>query len=475
MNNLNTNLTQTEELQLNQREIYKLLAISPIDGRYYKYTSILRNYFSEYAFIKYRLYIEIEYLIFLLENKRVLQSINLEDIFNKYSLTEIFRIIKNIYINFNPEECLKIKEIEKKTNHDVKSIEYYIKNKLLEYKLDNLVPFIHFGLTSQDINNTATPLSLKYFINDKYNKILESIIKKLTQKSYNWGSIVMITKTHGQPATPSTLGKEFKVFAYRLEQQMTLLVNTKFWGKFGGATGNLNAHLVAYPFINWVNFSNSFINYLGLERVKHTTQIDNYENLSTIFDNIKRINLILIDLCRDIWLYISMNYLKLKIYKNEIGSSTMPHKVNPINFENAEGNLLFANSILEFLSRKLPISRLQRDLTDSTVLRNLGVVFGHIVIAYQNILIGLDKIEANKEEIKKVLLDNRIVIAEGIQTVLRRYNYPNAYEKVKEFTRKNKKFTRKDFDEFIESLDCTNKVKQILKNISVENYIGFVC
>ncbi len=306
-----------------------------------------------------------------------------------------------------------------------------------------------------------------------YTSVLQSIISDLNDKSKLWKDIVMITKTHGQPATPSTFGKEIKVFSYRLDKQFLLLKNITYYGKFGGATGNLNAHKLTFPNINWVEFSEKFLKDLGLTRNNFTTQIDNYENLSTIFDNLKRINTILIDMCRDIWLYISMNYLKLKVNKSEVGSSTMPHKVNPINFENAEGNLMYANSILEFFSRKLPVSRLQRDLTDSTVLRNLGTVFGHILISFKNILNGLYKIDINKEKITKDIQKNKIVIAEAIQTILRKYKFPNAYEIVKSFTRKHKQFTTQEFNTFIDSLDCSNQIKLELKAISIENYIGY--
>jgi len=441
----------------------QLLAISPIDGRYFRYTSILKDYFSEYALFKYRLSIEIKYLV------------NLIKILNPRDVTIICIIpkIEEILTNFSPKECMEIKIIEKKINHDVKAVEYYIKNKLLEKELNDIIPLIHFGLTSQDINNTATPISIKDFIQKPYSELLKTIIKDLNIKSELWKNVVIITRTHGQPATPSTFGKEMKVFSYRIEKQYGILKNIKYWGKFGGASGNLNAHMLAYPDIDWIKFSENFLQTLGLNRNKYTTQIDNYENLSNIFDSLKRINTILIDMCRDIWLYISMEYLILKSNKDEIGSSTMPHKINPINFENAEGNLMFANSILEFLSRKLPISRLQRDLTDSTILRNLGTVFGHILISFNNILSGLSKVDINRIKIEEDICKHRVVISEGIQTILRKHNYSDAYEKMKDFTRKNKKFTKTDLNEFIHNLKCPTEIENELLEISVYNYIGY--
>jgi len=440
----------------------ELLSVSPIDGRYAKYTSELKNYFSEYSLFKYRLLIELKYLI------AFLTVIRPNKIYNFIS-----KKINNIYEDFTVEECLKIKHLENKINHDVKAVEYYIKNKFEMIGLKEFGNFVHFGLTSQDINNTAIPLSIKEFTEDIYYKLTNNILRDLDSKSDKWKEIIFITRTHGQPATPSTFGKEIKVFSYRIKKQYEILKNIKYWSKFGGSTGHFNAHKLAYPKINWIDFSNKLIENLGLHRNKYTTQIDNYENLSNYFDCVKRINLILIDLCRDIWYYISMEYFTLKINKNEVGSSTMPHKINPINFENAEGNLMLTNSILEFMSRKLPISRLQRDLTDSTILRNLGSVFGYILIAFKNIISGLNKIDINKNKIEKDKKKYYVVISEGIQTILRKYNYSNAYEKLKNITRTNNYLTKKNLDDFIINLECSGKIKNKLLKISVDNYIGY--
>ena len=434
-----------------------ILATSSIDGRYKNITYILENYFSEYALFKYRVKVEIEYFIKLC-NKLNIKSIN-ENYLNQ---------IKD---EFNQEECLKIKQIETRINHDVKSVEMYIGNHFTEnnHQHKNL---IHFGLTSQDINNVSISLSIKDYLNDIYFNKLDKIINLIKSKANLWKSNVMISRTHGQSAVPTTMGKEFNVFFYRLERELKNLKTLQIYSKFGGAVGNMNAHYLAYPSNNWENFANTFLNNMGLKRNEYTTQIDNYENLSIIFDNIKRINTILVDMCRDIWTYISMDYLKQKINEEEVGSSTMPQKVNPINFENAEGNLMMSISMLEFLSRKLPISRLQRDLTDSTVLRNLGIVFGWCEIAYHNIIIGLQKININNEKINEDNNNNLSVLTEGYQTLLRKWGDENAYNKLKNFSRTNNKLTKQNFNNFINTLDLDNEKKKEMINIKIENYIG---
>ena len=437
-----------------------LLCISPIDGRYYSYTEKLRNYFSEYALIYYRTYIEITYLHKLSSKLNLLSNIERET-------------LKSIILNFSIDDAIQIKELEKSTNHDIKAIEYFIGEKCKTLGLKHIISFIHFGLTSQDINNTAIPLLINKYVINVYYQDINNIITKINTLAFSAPFITILSHTHGQPASPTSFGKELKVFSYRLEKQFNQLKKIKYWAKFGGAVGNFNAHHIAYPNINWVKFSDEYISSIGLERNKYTTQIDNYENLSTLFDNLVRINLILIDMCRDIWSYISMEYLKYKVVENEVGSSTMPHKVNPINFENAEGNLLMANAILTFLSQKLPISRLQRDLTDSTVLRNVGVAFGHITIAFKNIMKGLDKLDINLEKINKDLDKNIVVISEAIQTILRKYNYPNAYEILKKLTRNNNKITKYTIQEFIDSLEIPSYIKQEMMMITSYNYVGY--
>jgi adenylosuccinate lyase len=445
-------------------ELNSLTAISPIDGRYRVKTDVLSKYFSEFALIKYRLRVEIEYLISLGDN-------NLEGF---PSFTDKQRDnLREIYKNFKLSDAEKIKDIEKLTNHDVKAVEYFIKECLDSIDLSDIKEFVHFGLTSQDINNTANPLSLMEASNDviipEFEKLVEAVFNKLEE----WNDISMLAKTHGQPASPTKLGKEFMVFKVRLDRQLEALRASVFYGKFGGATGNFNAHLVAYPEIDWVLFSNNFLKEsLGLKRLKYTTQIDHYDTLAEYMDNLKRINTICLDLCKDIWMYISMNYFSQKVVKGEVGSSTMPHKVNPIDFENAEGNLGIANSILEHLSSKLPISRLQRDLTDSTVLRNIGVPLGHILIALKSIQKGWSKLMVNREVINKDLDDNWAVVGEAIQTILRREAYPNPYEKLKELTRNNEKITKDNILVFIESLDISERVKEELRAISPFNYTG---
>lgn len=433
-----------------------ILSITSIDGRYRSITHDLEKYFSEYGLFKYRVKVEIEYLIKLCETLNI--SIN-----NEY--------LKSIINNFSKDECMKIKQIESKTNHDVKSVELYIGNKLNEIK-DYRKNLIHFGLTSQDINNVSISLSIKDYLSELYIKNINKIINFINQRETEWKDIVMISRTHGQPAVPTTMGKEFKVFSYRLQKELNNLQKIEIYSKFGGAVGNLNAHFLSYPDIDWENFANTFLNSIGLKRNQFTTQIDNYESLSIVFDNIKRINTILVDMCRDIWTYISMDYLKQKINKEEVGSSTMPQKVNPINFENAEGNLLMSINMLEFLSRKLPISRLQRDLTDSTVLRNLGLVFGWCEIAYHNINVGLQKININQEKITSDNNNNLSVLTEGYQTMLRKWGDQNAYDKLKGLSRTNNKLTQDDLDDFVNSLDLTEDKKNELNKIKIENYIG---
>ena len=437
-----------------------LLHISPIDGRYSNYTSNLQKYFSEYALIYYRIFIEISYL------KSLSSTLNLTDI-SKHA------ILDTITNDFSYNVAKRVKEYEKITNHDIKAIEYYIAEKCKELNMSHMIPYIHYGLTSQDINNTAIPLLLKNYINNIYLPDLKEIVSKLYFFTKEWQHIVILSHTHGQPASPTTFGKEIQVFLYRIKKQIKILEGVKFWAKFGGAVGNFNAHVSAYPNINWVDFSNKYIQSIGLNRNKYTTQIDNYENLSVLFDSIIRINLILVDFCRDIWSYISMEYLKCKPVKNEVGSSTMPNKVNPIQFENAEGNLLLANSILTFLSQKLPISRLQRDLTDSTVLRNIGVGFGYTKIAFINIIRGLEKIDINIEIINNKLENNWVIISEAIQTILRKNNYPDAYELLKNLTRENNHISKYDIHKFIEQLDVPSNIKIELMNITPYNYIGY--
>ena len=443
----------------------KLTAISPIDGRYRSKTNELSKYFSEFALIKYRTLVEIEYFIGLCEYPLP----QLKNIDKKI----IFKKLRAIYRNFNLQDAQKVKDIEKITNHDVKSVEYFIKEKFDELQLQKYKEFIHFGLTSQDINNTAVPYSLQLAIKDEYFPILEKFIRQLYDIASEWADIPMLARTHGQPASPTRLGKEIEVFIERIQKQMGLLRLIPFSAKFGGATGNFNAHVVAYPKINWEEFGNSFINHvLNLERCQTTTQIEHYDNMAALFDNLKRINVILIDFCRDIWTYISMNYFSQKINKNEVGSSAMPHKINPIDFENAEGNLGIANAIFEHLSAKLPISRLQRDLTDSTVTRNIGIPLAHTILSFKSIQKGLTKLIVNKPVIMNDLDNNWAVVAEAIQTILRRENYPNPYEALKELTRKNEKITKNTISKFINNLDVNDNIKQELLNITPFNYIG---
>jgi adenylosuccinate lyase len=450
-------------LNSENKMITQLACISPIDGRYYSKTKELRPYFSEYGFFSYRLNVEISYLYHLL---LMLMS-------KGYIVQDNILDIKKIATEFSMEECIKIKNIEKTINHDVKAIEYYIRSKMNEFKLSQYNSFIHFGLTSQDINNTALPLTIKGAIENTYNPSIVSVINKLNKKIAKWKDVVIISKTHGQPATPTTFGKELRVYTYRLQKQLDMLNSTSYYGKIGGATGNLNAHICAYPNIDWCGFMDTFLKSFNILRNKYTTQIDNYENLSTIFDNLKRINSILIDLCQDMWLYISYEYLKLSINNNEVGSSTMPHKVNPINFENAEGNLMMANSLFEFLSRKLPVSRLQRDLTDSTVIRNIGTAFGHTLIGLANIQTGLTKITINNTAIDLDKSKHQVVLIEGIQTILRKHGYADAYEKCKRFSRKNENLNILDLEDFLLNLDVNEDIKKELESmLDINKYIG---
>jgi adenylosuccinate lyase len=445
-------------------EFSSLTAISPVDGRYHKQTAPLAAYFSEYALIQYRVLIEIEYFIALAELP-IPQMKGAISVAHKQAL-------RDIYLNFTEADALRVKDIEKTTNHDVKAVEYLIKEKLAELDLTAVSEFIHFGLTSQDINNTAIPLSLLDANVKTMVPGLEEVITKLKSLAKAWKNIPMLAHTHGQPASPTKLGKEVLVFVERLETQLNQLKAIPYNAKFGGATGNFNAHHVAYGKINWVDFSNKFLGGLGLTRSQYTTQIEHYDNLAAMFDCYKRLNTILMDMCRDFWQYISMEYFKQQLKKGEVGSSAMPHKVNPIDFENAEGNLGIANAIFEHLSAKLPISRLQRDLTDSTVLRNVGVPLSHTLIAYNSILKGLNKLLLNEPALNNHLEQNWAVCAEAIQTILRREGYPKPYEALKDLTRTNSKVTQKSLHAFIDKLKVTAKIKTELKKITPHNYTG---
>jgi len=444
--------------------VNSLNSISPIDGRYHNNTIKLSGYFSEKAFIRYRIIVEIEYFISLVE-------IPLPQL--KSFPTKKIKDLKNIYEKFTVDDALEVKRIEKKTNHDVKAIEYFLKNKFDLIGISQFKEFIHFGLTSQDINNTSIPLSIKNAINEEYFPNINEVLSNLNKLSNESKNIPMLARTHGQPASPTKMGKEIMVFIERLENQMKVLMSIPNAAKFGGATGNYNAHVVSYPKINWRNFSSNFLETkFGLKHSFPTTQIEHYDYFSSQCDSLRRINNILIDMCRDIWHYISMDYFKQKILKNEVGSSAMPHKVNPIDFENAEGNLGVANSLFIHLSQKLPISRLQRDLTDSTTLRNIGVPFAHTIIAFKSLNRGLSKLFINKDKISKDLEENWSVVAEGIQTMLRREGYFGAYEKLKELTRINKKINQTIINEFINSLDISSEIKKDLKKITPFNYVG---
>ncbi|MFW9597541.1 MAG: adenylosuccinate lyase [Paludibacter sp.] len=441
-----------------------LNAISPVDGRYRTKSADYANYFSEYALIRYRVQVEVEYFIALCEIPLQQVSKVPGDIYPK---------LRKIYQDFSEADAQRIKDIEKVTNHDVKAVEYFLKEKFDVLKLEDFKEFIHFGLTSQDINNTSVPLSVKEALIQVYYPEMDALIQELQHMADEWRDVSMLAKTHGQPASPTRLGKEIMVFVYRLEQQLSQLKKVPVSAKFGGATGNFNAHKVTYPAIDWRKFGNDFLSEkLGLEREQWTTQISNYDNLAAQFDALKRINTILIDFCRDIWSYVSMEYFKQKIKAGEVGSSAMPHKVNPIDFENAEGNLGMANAIFEYLSSKLPVSRLQRDLTDSTVLRNVGVPFAHSLIATQSIRKGLSKLLLNELAIYRDLDNTWAVVAEGIQTILRREGYPQPYEALKALTRTNEAITERSIAEFIDTLAIDDTVKQELKRISPRNYTG---
>ena len=455
---MNTDYSISMELNL-------LTAISPVDGRYRGKTAPLAEYFSEYALIRYRVRVEIEYFIALCE----LPLPQLAD-FD----TTLFDRLRDIYRKFDERQAARVKDIEKVTNHDVKAVEYFIKEEFDKIGgLDAFKEFIHFGLTSQDINNTSVPLSVKEALTDVYIPLVEELIAQLREYADEWAEIPMLAKTHGQPASPTRLGKEVMVFVYRLEEQLATLRNSKFTAKFGGATGNYNAHHVAYPSYDWKAFGNRFVSEkLGLEREQFTTQISNYDHLGGVFDALRRINTIIIDLDRDFWMYISMEYFKQKIKAGEVGSSAMPHKVNPIDFENSEGNLGIANAILQFLAQKLPVSRLQRDLTDSTVLRNIGVPLGHGVIAIESTLKGLRKLILNEDKLTEDLDNTWAVVAEAIQTILRREAYPHPYEALKALTRTNKHMTESSIHEFIQGLNVSDAVKQELMAITPSNYTG---
>ena len=452
------------EQQHKMTTLTELNAISPIDGRYRSKTQSLSNYFSEEALIKYRVLVEIEYFISLCE-------IPLPQLKNVDA--SLFDSLRNIYKNFSTENAQAIKDIEKTTNHDVKAVEYFIKTAFDNLGLSEYKEFIHFGLTSQDINNTAIPLSTKEAFQEVYLKSLIELTSKLKELSVEWKDIPMLARTHGQPASPTRLGKEIAVFVERLEEQMRLLFNIPFAAKFGGATGNFNAHHVAYKNIDWKEFGKNFVEgNLGLQHSFPTTQIEHYDHFAAFFDALKRINTIIIDLDRDIWTYVSMDYFKQKIKEGEVGSSAMPHKVNPIDFENAEGNLGMANALFHHLSTKLPISRLQRDLTDSTVLRNLGVPFAHTLIAYESLLKGISKLTLNKAAIEKDLEDNWLVVAEGIQTILRREGVHNSYEILKDFTRRPEKMGEEQMQRFITELNVSDDVKEELLKLSPSSYTG---
>jgi len=445
-------------------KLEELTAISPIDGRYRNKISELAQYFSEYGLIKYRVQVEVEYFIALCS----IPLKQLQDFDNKN-----FEDLRNIYTNFQVKEALRVKEIEGITNHDVKAVEYFLKEKFDALGLEKFKEFIHFGLTSQDINNTAFPYSLKEASQKILFPLIEGVISSLTKLSNEWSEVSMLARTHGQPASPTKLGKEIRVFTERLNSQFNLIQKIPFSAKFGGATGNFNAHLVAYPEIDWVKFSNNLVNNtLGLSRSQTTTQIEHYDNIAAYMDNLKRINNIFIDLDRDIWSYISMNYFKQKIKKDEVGSSAMPHKVNPIDFENSEGNFGMSNAQCDFLSSKLPISRLQRDLTDSTVIRNIGIPVSYTVIALKSLSKGLNKLLLNEEMINYDLEENWIVISEAIQTILRREGYPNPFEVLKDLTRTNKKINKEVIRSFIDSLNISTEVKEELKQITPYNYTG---
>ncbi|MFN5634455.1 MAG: adenylosuccinate lyase [Flavobacteriia bacterium] len=441
-----------------------LTAISPVDGRYQRKTNELQPYFSEFGLIRYRVMVEVEYFI-------ALASFGIEPLAD--FPVEKFGALREIYHRFTEEDALWIKNTEKVTNHDVKAVEYFLKEKMRELELEKYLEFIHFGLTSQDINNTSVPLSLRDAILEQYLPLMEQLTGRLTHLQEEWKDIPMLARTHGQPASPTRLGKEIKVFTERLSVQLDQLKRIQFSAKFGGATGNFNAHHVAFPQHDWVEFANQFVDsILGLKRSQTTTQIEHYDNLAALFDCLKRINTIILDLDRDMWTYISMEYFKQKLKEGEIGSSAMPHKVNPIDFENSEGNIGIANALFEHLSSKLPVSRLQRDLTDSTVLRTIGMPFAHTFIAVKSTIVGLDKLLLNEAAFQKDLENNWAVVAEAIQTVLRREGYPKPYEALKGLTRKNEAVTKESVHRFVDELPISNELKTELKAISPQNYTG---
>lgn len=450
---------------------FSLMAVSPIDGRYASKAAPLREYFSEFALIRNRVRVEIEYFI-------ALCSIPLPQLSNFGEGTgktreELFAALRDIYRNLTPEEASRVKEIEKVTNHDVKAVEYFIKEHFKALEITPWQEFVHFGLTSQDINNTSQPIMLKEALENEYMPRLQEILSILRADALEWKDVTMLARTHGQPATPTRMGKEIEVFIARLEDQIRQLSQLTYPAKFGGATGNMNAHKIAYPDIDWPSFADSFVSSLGLKRSCPTTQIEHYDNLAAIFDCMRRINTILIDLCRDVWTYISMEYFRQKVAKNEVGSSAMPHKVNPIDFENAEGNLGMADAVLTFLSMKLPVSRLQRDLTDSTVLRNVGVPVAHCLISFASLKKGLGKLILNREAIDADLHRNWAVVAEALQTILRRENYPNPYETLKNLTRTGAAIDEDTIARFVESLDVPETVKEELRAVTPWNYTGF--
>lgn len=445
-------------------ELSTLTAISPVDGRYRRQTEALAPYFSEFALIRYRVLMEVEYFIALAE-------LPLPQLKGKLNAS-LKKDLRDIYLQFGPGDAMRVKEIEQTTNHDVKAVEYFIKEKITPMGLEDVSEFIHFGLTSQDINNTSVPLSVLHANADVMLPALEEIITLLKGRAASWKNVPMLAHTHGQPASPTRLGKEVQVFVERLEVQLAQLKTIPYSAKFGGATGNFNAHYVAYGKTDWVGFANNFLQSLGLTRSQHTTQIEHYDNLAALFDNYKRLNTILIDCCRDFWQYISMDYFKQQLKKGEVGSSAMPHKVNPIDFENAEGNLGLANAMFEHLSAKLPVSRLQRDLTDSTVLRNVGVPLSHTLIAYRSMIKGLNKLLLNEAAIAHDLEQNWAVVAEAIQTILRREGYPKPYEALKDLTRTNSRIGEKEIKAFIDKLKVSAKVKTELKKITPHNYTG---
>lgn len=445
-------------------KLTSLLTISPIDGRYRSSTEPLAPYFSEFGLIRYRVLVEVEYFIALTE----IPLVELK----KFPSAKIDSL-RAIYKNFDEAAAEKIKEIEKTTNHDVKAVEYFIKNQFDSLGLSDFKEFIHFGLTSQDINNTATPLLLKEFLEKEFYVLLNEVVSLLDQQANQWKEIPLLARTHGQAASPTRLGKEILVFSERLKKQLELIKTIPHSAKLGGATGNFNAHHIAYPTVDWIKFADQFVNNkLGLDRSHPTTQIEHYDNMAALFDNLKRINTILIDYSRDIWQYVSLNYFKQKIKEGEVGSSAMPHKVNPIDFENAEGNLGLANALFEHLAAKLPISRLQRDLTDSTVLRNIGVPLAHTFIALKSLKKGVEKLELNQAAIDSDLENNWAVVAEAIQTILRKEGYPNPYEALKSLTRKNEKITKESIHNFIDTLEVRDDLKNELKKISPFNYTG---